>query len=341
MVLCIATTKNGTNCTREGKFNGYCGQHAKMHLGLVSAKRADVAGGRQIGNMMLFTTLDPTTWEAEYQRIMDPKYKKGARNYHIKLTGMPWSQPGNPPIYLVPRSRGSSYKDIALSGVRQEDVLFCPISKGFSMGDVSSFTLGPIPGQGLCLVNSAFKCCINIKHIEGGGILDLKRKNFWRASRHPVRQIVMVNEHEMSVDGIIVNIHMWLRTNEHLWLPQWDIWSKSIALSSLGDFHWTDGSDIIGYRYNEQYLTFLQWKKYCYIGPSYELLPHTKVFQDLMNVWTVQRQVLALVHPEAHHEHPELPVTPEMIRMSFNSEYEMTTQPFVLCGLLMGIGIEF
>lgn len=81
-------------------------------------------------------------------------------------------------IYFIPRERGGpSYKSVPLEGVINDDVQYCPISKGYPMQDVSSFTLGPIVGEGLCLVNSAFSKSICIMHIEGGGKVDLKRKN--------------------------------------------------------------------------------------------------------------------------------------------------------------------
>jgi len=86
---------------------------------------------------------------------------------------------GIAPIYVVPRIKTRpSYLSIPLIGVDINSVQYCPISKGFPMQDVSSFTLGPIVGEGLCLVNAAFSKSICIAHIEGGGFPDLKSNSF-------------------------------------------------------------------------------------------------------------------------------------------------------------------
>ena len=259
MSRCIGFTKNGAKCIRITKENQqFCWQHiplivdnlqqtfASLNIQVQTQVQVQVpltvkiSGNRQIGNFTLFDTTDSQLWEAEYRRVMNQKYAKGTRNFSTSLTGNSWTGAGQPPIFLVPRVRGgASYKSVQLQGVTSDDVAYCPISKGFSMQDVSSFTLGPIVGEGLCLVNSAFSKSICIMHIEGGGRLDLSRKNFWRRSRTPQRIIQLVNDAHMSVDGQIFIIHEWLSANEHVWIDQWELWRKSIALSSMGDFHWT------------------------------------------------------------------------------------------------------
>ena len=67
-------------------------------------------------------------------------------------------------IYVIPRQRGgSSYKDVELEFDDANDIQICPISKSYSMQDVSSFTLGPVIWHGLNIVNSAFSKYISIK----------------------------------------------------------------------------------------------------------------------------------------------------------------------------------
>ena len=66
---------------------------------------------------------------------MNRKYAKGTRNFSTKFIGNAWTGESQPPIFLVPRVRGgASYKSIPLQSVQSDDVVYCPISKGFSMG---------------------------------------------------------------------------------------------------------------------------------------------------------------------------------------------------------------
>lgn len=88
------------------------------------------------------------------------------------------------------------------------------------------------------------QCCLS--HISGGYV-DYKRKNFWHPK--PERKIVFLDDENMEVNGEEINIKQWLETNEHLWLEEWEKWRKSIALCSKGDFHWTENSPVIAYRF--------------------------------------------------------------------------------------------
>src|SRR5665647_177287 len=146
-----------------------------------------ISSHRQVyGDLTLLDRMDPEEWERAYQATMDPKYKKGGRNYSTKIHGKKWTGEGGPPIFLIPRERGGpSYKQINLEGCESTDLQFCPISKGFGMQDVSSFTLGPVIGEGLCVVNASFSKVIAVHHIEGGGVLNLTRKNLWKRTSKP------------------------------------------------------------------------------------------------------------------------------------------------------------
>ncbi|CAH6419195.1 Hypothetical protein HVR_LOCUS393 [uncultured virus] len=300
----------------------------------------NVSSKRIIGDFNTFDNKDQQSWDIMYSIVMDKKYAKNTRNFSRNITGVPFEN-GEAPIYVVPRIRtGPSYLSIPLIGVNIEHVQYCPISKGFPMQDVSSFTLGPIVGEGLCLVNAAFSKSICVAHIEGGGIVDFKRKNFWRRAKKPHLTILVIDNENILVDGIINNAQEWLRRNEHLWYPQWEIWRQSIALCSKGDFHWTDGlGETIAYHKDNRYLNFVQWKKECYIQPSYELLPQTTVFQFLQTIWRDNNIPLGLVHPKGMSDIGEYPITREFIRNMYDSSEIMCCQPYVVAGKLLDVPI--
>ena len=294
---------------------------------------------RLVANPDLFNSLDPNQWELAYKQVMDSKYAKGSRNYNKKIQGLEWTGSHQPPIYVIPRQRGGpSYKKHKLEGANPEDLHYALISKGFPMQDLSSFTLGPIVGEGLCLVNSAFSKCICIEHIEGGGCLDLSSKNFWKRSSKPQRSIQLVNCQQMLVNGDLVNIKTWLEINKSLWFDEWEKWRKSVALCGLGDFHWIDYSDCIGYYYRGQFLDFVDWKIECYIRPSYQLLSTNQAFLFLINVLNNKR-ALGLVHPKGMEDEIIKPLTKEYVKELFTSKSEMCCQPYVVAGKLLGVEI--
>lgn len=296
---------------------------------------------RLVADVSLFASTDETLWETAYKLVFDPKYAKNTRKFSRDIVGKTHEN-GDAPIYLIPRQRGGpGYLSVPLVGVEPGCIQYCPISKGFGMQDVSSFTLGPIVGEGLCLVNAAFSKSICVAHIEGGGIVDLRRKNFWKRAKKPLRTIHVVDNTTMLVDGELHNIFTWLIKNEALWFPQWDTWRKHVALCGRGDFHWTDVlGDTLCYRKGTQYLNFIQWKKECYIRPSYELLPDTDVYKFLEQLHFTHKIPIGLVHPKAVTGAPEYPITFDYIRDLYNSPYEMCCQPFVVAGLLMKVPIE-
>lgn len=297
--------------------------------------RTQTSGKRFVLDTRLFD--DPNCdWEVLYQTNMDVKYKKGIRKFSTEIKGIPQKEPL---IFLVPRERTKSYLAVELAGVDKKDVQYAAISKGFAMNDLSSFSLGPIPGEGLCLVNAAFSKQICIGHIEGGGIVNLKRKNYWQRSKKPTYNIQYINEVQMKVDDIIVNIHKWLKEHENEWFPQWELWRRSISLCSKGDFHWDDKMDAtISYRYNMEYLTFIQWKKQCYITPAYDLLPHIPAFQFLQQCYDLKIP-LGLVHPKSILNTAEQPITKEELRQLFDDPYEISCLPYCIVGKLMNVSI--
>lgn len=294
---------------------------------------------RLVAHPDLFKQLDEKKWELAYKQVMDPKYAKDSRNYSKKIQGLEYTGTDQPPIYVIPRQRGGpSYKKHQLQGVNAEDLHYALISKGFPMQDLSSFTLGPIVGQGICLVNAAFSKSICVEHIEGGGCLDLTSKNFWKRSTQPYRAIKLVNSDQMLVDGHLTNINQWLIINKDNWFDQWDQWRKSVALCGLGDFHWIDNSDCISYYHEGQFLNFVNWKIECYIRPSYNLLQKNEAFLFLKNVID-QRHPLGLVHPKGMTGEIVQPLTKEYVKELFYSTTEMSCQPYVIAGKLLGVEI--
>ena len=295
------------------------------------------SGNRLVADFKLFDTQDPQVWEQVYTQVLNPKYQKNSRNYHLKPTPMVGKYPQNL-IFLIPRQRaGPSYKSVKLENVNNDDVFFAPISKGYSMQDVSSFSLGPIVGAGLCLVNSAFSKSVAPMHLMGGHC-DLKRKNFWHLPRNVDRSVEYINETHMKVDDQVVNTLEWLDTNSELWLDEWTKWSRSVALCSEGDFHWTDEM-CVTFRHRDQYLKFVDWKKQCYIQPSYDLLPHNRVYQLLHKVMHEFHQPLGLVHPKACCNEAQKPMTQEYLRQLFDDPDDMCCQPYVVAGKLLDVPV--
>lgn len=162
---------------------------------------------------------------------MESKYDKGTKKFTTKIMVVPKDEPR---IYVIPA--GPSYLTMPLSDDDPNTLHYCPISKGFSMQDVSSFSLGPIVCEGLCLVNATFSKSITIAHIEGGGCLNLNRKNFWQR-KGALCQINPIDDQYMLVDGVRFHIATWLlQTEIGLRYPECDRWRRSIALYSRGDF---------------------------------------------------------------------------------------------------------
>jgi hypothetical protein len=304
---------------------------------------------RVVGDISLFETTNEKKWEAAYQNIMEKKYKKNTRGFSKKFPGTRYDGE-DPPIYLIPRERGGpSYKDIKLKSpegnceITPNDILFAPISKGYPMQDVSSFTLGPIVGEGLCLVNAAFSKSICVTHIQGGGRVDLKRKNFWHVNRKKIRYNINPSSDPslFIVDGKEKKIKKWLEKHKDEWFSEWDRWRKSVALCSRGDFHWCDDSDTIIYRLSSgKYVDFVTWKKECYIRPSYKLIPDTAVFKYLERARKEHGRPLGLVHPKAQLGEKEKPITKKFIKKLFDSQHDMVCQPYVIAGKLLGVDID-
>ena len=184
------------------------------------------SSNRIVADLNLMASTDPEVWERAYQLIMDDKYKKGTRKFSGEVNGVNWPLSTDPPIYIIPRIRTESYKAISVNSpdpsvlVNSSTIHYVEISKGFSGQDVSSFTLGPIVGEGFCLVNAAFSKCISIMHIEGGGKLNLKRVCFWESAKQPIRNITLIDDQTFIIDGVKHNINEWLINNENLWFPQ-------------------------------------------------------------------------------------------------------------------------
>lgn len=278
-------------------------------------------------------------WDTLYKQVLSPKYQKHTRAFSRILPDKRFdvSNGKRPPIYLIPRERGGpSYKSVALQGAEPEELFFAPISGGFGMQDVSSKVLGPLPGEGLCLVNSAFSKVIYTFHLEGGTVTPT-RKTFWKPHRNRDRLVEMCQDGiHMLVDGKQVVTLDWLKENESLWLPSWEQWRRLVCLASEGDFHWGGGADVVSYRNAQgEYLDFVQWKIQCYIRPSYSMMDQEPAFQFLQQAWT-EGVALGLVHPKAQ-QGLEKPITKEFLEELFLSPTRMCCQPYVVAAKLLGV----
>jgi hypothetical protein len=327
-------------------------------LSTILATAQAAAGNTLVGDTTLFDAAEEgkeltALWEAEYERIVSAKYKKGRRFFSSKLLKEEKTSPvgeadEDPLIYVVPRVRGEAYKSVRLAtedGEPLEDIptrlKYREVSKGYGGQDASSFTLGPVVGEGLVLVNAAFSKQICVMHLEGGGVLDLSRKSFWRRAKKPERSVLLAPDGEdgmerFSVNGRLVSLRRWLRDNEHLWLEQWERWRRAIAMCSVGSFHWDGGSPVVSYRHQGRYLSSLEWKKECYIAPALELLSDNRVVKHLAKLrergWS-----LGLAHPMGVNGPAEMPVTREAVRAMYDDPFEHICLPFCLAGALLGV----
>jgi hypothetical protein len=292
---------------------------------------------RVVANLDLYESKDINAWENNYSEILDLKYQKNTRNYNKNITVDKWDGE-EVPIYLIPRERGGpSYKSNKLEGIDSNNVQYCAISKGYGMQDVSSFTLGPIVGEGLCLVNASFSKIVCIKHIEGGGIVDLKRKYFWKSGKAE-RDIKIIDKNNMFVDNEKFKINEWLEINKDLWFDEWYKWSKSIALCSMGNFHWGSDSETVTFYCHGRYLSFVDWKKECYIKPSIKMLTNIDAYKHLEMLYK-NKIPLGLVHPMAITGQTEKVITRQFLKSKIESKNELCCQPIVIASKLLNVEI--
>ena len=101
-----------------------------------------------------------------------------------------------------------------------------------------------------------------------------------------------------------------------------------------------DDSQVIAYKYNNQYLNFIEWKKQCYIQPAYDLIKKTKEFEFMNHLYHDLHISLGLVHPKGlNHNDEIIPViTKEYIRELYDSD-QMCCMPYCIAGLLLGVEI--
>lgn len=285
-------------------------------------------------------------WEMLYkEKYEGNKYAKNTKNFSKVIHGKPTN---NPNIYIIPRQRGGpSYKDVKLEYDDANNIQFCPVSKGYSMQDVSSFTLGPVVGHGLNVVNCAFSKSISVKHLDGSGQFSSENKKYWKKNRKgPVRKITNLSEDYMEVDEVIYKKIEWLENNKHLWYDNWIQWHDAIRLCENGNFNWCEDSDVLIFcncidtPNVNIYMNFVQWKKTCYIKPAYELFEkNNSVIEFLKMVYHEKKISIGLVHPKGKDKYREKAITAELIRKLYDSEYEMACMPYVVAGYLLNVTI--
>lgn len=320
-------------------------------------------------DLALFDEVDDDKWEEMYKECMNEKYAKNTRHFDRGYA----MTPDKGQVYVVPRIRKESYLDVPLVNVEESTkqgttiymdktrVRYCPISKGFGMQDVSSFTLGPVVGEGLCVVNAAFSKQICIDHITGNGKYDPSRVGHW-VNKGPVKRNVELVDvrgaHRANaiynggdvkqcirVNGKVYDAIAWLTTYKELWFEEWDKWRRSIALCSDGNFHWSDklGDSIAFYNSKEMIaqgqpdiIDFVMWKKVCYIRPGYQLISTTSVFHFLQELHNLKIPI-GLVHPKGRSQGGEMPITRELIRQLYDDPHDMACMPYVVAGLLLHV----
>jgi len=312
-------------------------------------------------DIALYDEVEESKWEEMYAKCMNEKYAKNTRHFDRGYANTPDpDEQGNGKVYVVPRIRTESYLDVHLVGVDQSKVRYCPISKGFGMQDVSSFTLGPVVGEGLCVVNAAFSKQICVDHITGNGKFVPTRVGHWVNKGKVKRKVELVSRgaHRantvyngggvrqwISVDGVEYDAIEWLTQNKDVWFDEWDKWRRSIALSSEGNFHWADklGDSLAFYNSKEmiamgqpEIIDFVMWKKCCYIRPGYQLISKTNVFLFLKELYD-QQIPIGLVHPKGKCDGGETPITRDLIRDLYDDPYEMACMPYVVAGLLLSV----
>jgi hypothetical protein len=235
---------------------------------------------------------------------------------------------------------------VTLEHDQAEHIQFCPISKGFSMQDVSSFTLGPVVGHSLNIVNNAFSKCIAIQHIDGSGTFTIENKKFWKKNRKgPVRDIINASSKSMIVDGEIVNKKVWLETHLDLWYDQWKLWHDAIRLSPHGSFQWTTTEPILYCNCIDKpgkrvYMNFVEWKKSSYIAPAYKLFEQNNpVIEFLKQVYFEKKVSIGLVHPKGRDAYMEKALTPDLITRMYNDPDNMACMPYVVSGYLLQVPV--
>ena len=285
----------------------------------------------------LWQTNDFNEWNDVYEKRMDEKYKKNTRNFSRTIVGKSVYEPN---LYIIPRQRGGpSYKQVNLEKDEAEDIQFCPISKGYSMQDVSSFTVGPIVGEGLCVVNVAFSKEVTINHIDGSGYFDPNSKTYWKNTKKNKRHIEKIDANYISVEGKTYNTKKWLKTNKSLWFDEWNKQRKWIALHNVGNFHWHN-SNTIAYCHKDKIIDFVTWKKECYVRPAYDMFQkdNNRVIIFLEYLFKEKKISLGLVHPKGRDGTKEIAITNEFIREIYDGP-TMCCMPFVVAGYLLDVNV--
>jgi hypothetical protein len=109
-------------------------------------------------------------------------------------------------------------------------------------------------------------------------------------------------------------------------------------MSSMGDFHWTDKSPTVTFYHHGKYLSFVDWKKQCYIQPSMDLMDTCSTFNFFKTLFDMKIP-LGLVHPKAITGQTETPISREYLRDLFDSNEEMCCQPMVIAAKLLGMKV--
>ena len=266
---------------------------------------------------------------------MEVGFQKTSRNFSRKIMGR---RMDDPPIFVISRRRGHSYKAIPLAGLSSQDVFYAPVSSGFSMQDASSYIMGPVVGEGLNLTNAAYSKIITVMHIQGGGRVDYRSKSFGKPGK-AIREVQVTSPTTMLVDGSEVLIKTWLESNKALWFEEWNLWARSIAMCSRAEYRWGNQSVRVGYWLNDQCVDFLHWKIECILKPSYRLLEESKSARFLKEV-RAEGRTYCLGPSFGAMTALGAPITVDLIKTLYQSSHSICGSAYVLAGYLLDVPID-
>jgi hypothetical protein len=318
------------------------------------AKKEPLSFLDQGAQKKLLASNNMQVWEEAYQKCVPFKYSKSRYSPKKVDASEDKKEIPAPRVYVIPRIRTQSYK-IPLEGVDDPTtIVYCPISKGYGMQGLSTFSLGPScdpKNPFLVLVNGAYSKVIAVEHLEGKGCFDLKRKNFWKRARKPLFTIEMEGFDKIRVNQKLFDLSSWLNDNRQLWYPEWSKWSKHVTFYGEGSFHWSKTPTVTycnPYLQEDlqedskalQFIDFATWKQQYYIQPGLQLMESRWEWKYLVSLLKSGR-VIALTHPEGHAFPPQQPLQLSLLQELIDSKEDFCTMPYVVAFKLSSLASRF
>lgn len=275
-------------------------------------------------------TKDEQIWKDTYNKVQADKYKPGYKKYSKDLKK--YSPQKSPEIYIVQRIRGGpSYKEQLNDIPNSEQFYYVEASKGYRFSDLSPYVAGPVIGKGINVLNTAFSGLISVQHIEGGTV-DLSKKYYW--SNDKKRDVELLENNMMLIDGILYNRYEWLESNTELWYDNWQEWNESIRLSGEPSFKWLSTSDTVTWCLeddsgNRKYYDYNEYMAETYGKYLNEYWDTSDTYHFVRKLLIEKRFTIVIVHPIVTWHDPEQPITIDYINDRID-EGHMMNGPFVL-----------